>query len=120
MEGTVLMAYPIYDDDLRALAAALPPEFKASRDDMKGLQRRFALQRPDYYIQPISNAECAALLGKTPGALRVMRNRGNGPPGFTEIEGLGWVYPSRLHVLEWIADQIEQAALEPSRRREAA
>ena len=109
-----------YDDDLRFLAAALPLELKMAGDDLKQIIRRFAQLRPDYLSKPINNAECAALLGKTPAALRVARSRGYGPPGFTEIEGLGWVYPSRLHVLTWVAEQIEHAALEPSERKGAA
>ncbi len=109
-----------YDDDFRLLAAALPPELKASSDDLKQVIRRFNRMRPDYLIQPIDNAECAAFLGKTPAALRVARSRGYGPPGFAEVEGLGWYYPSRLHVLTWLAEQIEQAALEPSEKKEVA
>ncbi|MCT2538769.1 hypothetical protein [Sedimentimonas flavescens] len=104
-----------HDDDLRAIVSALPPELKLDGAKFEEVLRKFAERRPGYFTQPISNAECAALLGKTPNALAMMRQRGEGPPGFTKIAG-GYVYQSRLHVLRWVNDQIARAALEPSKR----
>ncbi len=112
------MAY--FQDDLRAICAALPESLKFSADNtFNDVLMRFAEQRPDYWTQPVSHEEAAAFLGKTPNALAMMRKRGEGPGGWTKAAG-GYIYPSRLHLANWVAEQIELAKLEPSQRRLAA
>jgi hypothetical protein len=83
------------------IVSALPTELKSDPASFSRFLRHHAQQRPEYWHSPITNSEAAELLGMSPGALRTARSRGGGPPGYTEIDGR-WVYPSRLHVLEWI------------------
>ena len=103
------MAY--FSDDLRRIAAALPPAFKDGRD-FKTFLARWADSNPGYFLSPISTVEAAELLGITPGALRNRRCRGDGPPGYIEPEngkGPGY-YQNRLLILQWIAAQVGEVA----------
>lgn len=53
---------------------------------------------PEYWHQPINNDQAAALLSKTPRAMKLMRNKGLGPR-FKEIEGR--IYYTRYECLKW-------------------
>jgi len=93
-------------DPLRLMAEALPPELRQDAETYRKVLTNYAKLAPDHMLGPISSADCAALLGKSPAALKTARARGQGPDGFAEIAGFGWCYPSRLHVLTWVADQM--------------
>jgi len=98
--------YDEYNDDLRAAVASLPPEWRSQPMHLRQFIKSWARKRPTYFLQPIDSKATAALLGKTPEALRTARNRGLAPPGFVKIPGLGDYYQSRLSVLLWVADQL--------------
>lgn len=70
----------------------------------------FANANPDYLVQPITNAQAAALLHLNIGALNSARHYGLAPPGFVPVSGLGYRYSSRHAVILWLAHQVEAGA----------
>ncbi len=105
----------IQDEALRAIATAMPPQV---RDEaLPGILEALIEKDPGHWLTPISNHQCADLLGMTPGALAEARRTGHGPPGYGEIGGLrGKFYPSRSHVLNWVVREMEAAHMPPKRR----
>lgn len=70
-------------------------------------------------IAPCSNKEAAALLDISPGTLKNLRVRGEGPPNWAIIPGIGGRYRSKLDVLNWFRDQLRKATTERSQREVA-
>ncbi|MEO1639249.1 MAG: helix-turn-helix domain-containing protein [Pseudomonadota bacterium] len=98
------------DDTLLAFVNALPAELRTDRQTLRDIHRNHAAMNPDHYMGPMTSAEVADLLGITPNALKTMRCRRGGPPGWVNIPGLGWRYRSRLEVYNWLQDQMSGAA----------
>lgn len=98
---------------LRAAFNALDPLYRGQA--FTEILEAQAEAKPDYWLTPITNTDAADLLGMSPTALEKARQRGDGPPGWTLIAGVGGRYPSRLAVLRWAHDQLG-AEPEPKRR----
>lgn len=105
-----------FDTTLRAVAGALSPEVRDR--ELPEIIAALEVEHPGKMLVPIDNKTCAALLGMTPSALAELRRNGGGPPGYGYIGGLkGKYYPSRLHVLNWVAAEVEKAKIAPRKVR---
>ncbi|WP_320177508.1 hypothetical protein [Roseovarius pacificus] len=68
----------------------------------------FTESQPGCLIEPLINAEAAALTDKTPGALSAARSRGLAPPGYLQIGKVGRYYQSRHMILSWLAGEMRR------------
>lgn len=91
------------DDNVKAFLNAIPPELRTDRHPLRDIHRNEVAKNPDKYFAVMTSAEVAAVLGVTPNALKTMRSRRGGPPGWGHIPGVGWRYRSRLEVYNWVA-----------------
>jgi len=71
-------------------------------------------------LVPCTSDEAAELLNMSPGTLKNQRSKGNGPPGWVIVPGVGGRYRSKLDVLRWWWKQHDLASNEHSQRGRAS